>query len=85
MNPGLVKRLMKEIDNMNKNPSEFYEIYQTTGVLGHFFATIIAPEISNYAGGRFELEIKCDDNYPFKPPIVKMITPILHPNIDIKG
>ena len=85
MNAGATKRLMKEIQEMHNNPSDFYEIYPAPNTLGHFFATITAPEISHYVGGRFDLEIKCEDSYPFKPPIVNMITPILHPNIDIKG
>lgn len=42
---------------------------------------IIGAEDTPYSGGRYELEIKIDDSYPFQPPKVKFITPIWHPNV----
>ena len=34
-----------------------------------------------YEGGMFELKIWVSSDYPFKPPNVKFLTPIYHPNI----
>ena len=48
-------------------------------------ATIIGPTCSPYMGGIFKLSIEIPDNYPFKPPKFKFITPILHPNINSTG
>lgn len=43
---------------------------------------IEAPEDSVYAGGKFSVEFEFPSQYPFKPPTLKFLTRIYHPNID---
>lgn len=43
-----------------------------------------APE-TPYAGGVFRLDIQVPPEYPLKPPSVRFITKIYHPNIDTEG
>ncbi|EAT44442.1 AAEL004152-PA [Aedes aegypti] len=42
---------------------------------------IAGPPDTPYEGGKFLLEIKVPETYPFNPPKVKFITKIWHPNI----
>jgi len=44
-------------------------------------AFISGPGDTPYEGGKFELEIKLPENYPFDPPDIKFVTSVWHPNI----
>ena len=79
------KRIQKDIIDLEKNPIEHisagpksYNIYEWEG-------TLMGPSRSPYAGGVFNLSIIFPSNYPFKPPKVKFLTKIFHPNIDYFG
>ena len=48
-------------------------------------ASITGPENTPYAGGTFKLSVSFPTTYPFKPPTVKFITPVYHPNINTNG
>ena len=77
-------RILKEYEDNTKNPP----FNCSAGYIDDFKiwdATIIGPSDSPYTGGIFKLSIKFGDEYPFKPPTIKFITPVLHPNIDKFG
>ncbi|XKL59653.1 hypothetical protein PGB90_000669 [Kerria lacca] len=42
---------------------------------------IAGPPDTPYEGGKFLLEIKVPETYPFNPPKVKFLTKVWHPNI----
>ncbi|CAB3371682.1 Hypothetical predicted protein [Cloeon dipterum] len=53
--------------------------------LDEFQASITGVEGTPYESGVFKLEIKIPDNYPFGVPVVRFITPLYHPNVDLAG
>ena len=48
-------------------------------------AVIHGPSDTLYEGGVYELEITIHTEYPMKPPRLRFITPICHPNVDADG
>jgi ubiquitin-protein ligase len=44
-------------------------------------ATLCGPPNTPYENGKFDIVLKFDSNYPVKPPSVKFLTPMYHPNI----
>ena len=46
-----------------------------------YIATIKGPPDTPYEGKIFDVSMTVNPDYPFKPPIVKFITKIFHPNI----
>lgn len=50
----------------------------------HWTGELKGPANTPYEGGVFKLEIAIPDTYPNKPPVVKFVNKIFHPNIDDK-
>jgi ubiquitin-conjugating enzyme (huntingtin interacting protein 2) len=80
------RRLQKEIQDIHKDtqsgisitsPQDSTEITDFTNLKGHFDG----PPDTPYEGGHYEVEIKITAEYPFKPPEMKFITKIWHPNV----
>lgn len=53
--------------------------------LRHFLVAMEGPQHSPYAGGMFNLELFCPEDYPMSPPQLRFVTRIFHPNIDKLG
>ncbi len=66
--------------NVN-NPIEGVTMALVGDSLVNWNATIVGPQDTPYAGGKFVVNIDFSDNYPFKAPKVHFKTKIFHPNI----
>ncbi|KAK4540949.1 hypothetical protein LTR36_008457 [Oleoguttula mirabilis] len=80
------RRLQKEIADILKDthsgititsPSGSTEISDFTHFKGHFRG----PPDTPYEGGSYEVDIRITSEYPFKPPEMRFITKIWHPNV----
>jgi ubiquitin-conjugating enzyme E2 D len=80
-----IKRIKKELEEIKTEPPSNCSAGPIGEELTKWEASIIGPSDSPYAGGVFKLSIDFTDKYPFKPPKVKFITRIYHPNINSYG
>jgi ubiquitin-conjugating enzyme E2 D/E len=80
-----IKRLQKELIDMQKDDTPNLSAGPINGNLFEWDAVILGPIGTPYEGGVFNLSISIPSNYPFKPPIVIFKTKIYHPNINSTG
>ena len=80
------RRLQKEIRDIAldahsgisiTSPQDSPEISDFTHLKGHF----AGPPDTPYEGGHYEVDIRITAEYPFKPPVMKFLTKIWHPNV----
>ena len=81
-----IKRLFRELADIQKNPFPVCSIGPVSDHdMDHWMANLQGPEGTPYAGGNFMLDFVFPSDYPFKPPKVKFMTKIYHPNINASG
>eukprot|EP00750_Incisomonas_marina_P012524 INCI16932.2.p1 GENE.INCI16932.2~~INCI16932.2.p1 ORF type:complete len:191 (-),score=31.15 INCI16932.2:449-1021(-) len=84
-NPARTKRIQKEIEKLTKTPQVGISFEVSKKDFGHIFAHIDGPQDSPYEGYRYKLEIFLPAEYPMKPPSVRFMTKLYHPNVDDVG
>ncbi|KAI8084828.1 ubiquitin carrier protein, related [Halteromyces radiatus] len=80
-----LKRIQRELNDLAKNPPPGITAGPVDEDMFHWKGSVAGPENTPYKGGTFYLDIVFSADYPFKPPKVKFITKIYHPNIDDDG
>jgi ubiquitin-protein ligase len=86
------KRILKELEKMNKNKNDTTETIFLTAVADHVMdlrGLVIGPPDTPFEGCFLYFSIK-PENYPNSPPIVKFLTPFsnhcrMHPNLYSEG
>ena len=77
-----IKRLTKELSKLQSGEDKVDGINIDVPIdLMEWHATIKGPSDSPFEGGIYKLILKFDSTYPIKPPSIKFVTPMFHPNI----
>lgn len=85
------RRMAKEIDILSSSPPPGiaawpHDKHGDGGEhLNELEAEIIGAADTPYAGGVFRLRVSIPVEYPLRPPAVRFLTKIYHPNIDTQG
>ena len=88
MSATSIRRLNKELSDITleiQKSKEPITVKLVNDEIIHWTATIKGPSNSPFEEGIFTLDIIFPTEYPFKPPIIKFLNKIFHPNINISG
>ena len=72
---------MKDIESLNKTSDWSITAEAEDDNIQSFYGIILGPDGSPWEGGIFKLHIQIPDDYPSKPPEVKFLSNMFHPNI----
>eukprot|EP01115_Flamella_aegyptia_P011472 TRINITY_DN53827_c0_g1_i1.p1 TRINITY_DN53827_c0_g1~~TRINITY_DN53827_c0_g1_i1.p1 ORF type:complete len:210 (+),score=39.46 TRINITY_DN53827_c0_g1_i1:35-664(+) len=82
----MTKRLQKELKEFIDEPKDWCKAeLASDDNLYLWRAEVYGPDGTPYEKGVFKVEIEVPTDYPFKPPKVKFVTKIYHPNVKSDG
>ena len=73
-------RLTRELNKLKNENIDGIVINETADIM-HWNANITGPPDTPFENGVFNLELKFNSEYPIKPPSVRFLTKMFHPNI----
>lgn len=80
------RRIVSEIKNLCADPPHGIKaLALDTDTYAHCLAGIAGPPASPYEGGLFYVHVLVPDSHPMRPPVIRFLTRILHPNISFHG
>ncbi|PPQ72454.1 hypothetical protein CVT24_003120 [Panaeolus cyanescens] len=85
ISPAVVRRIMRELSEMEKNPPEGIRIQSNDEDMLDFVGLVEGPEGTPYAGGYFKVKFTFNDEFPAAPPKCRFATKIFHPNVGPTG
>ena len=81
-----LRRIIREFENFQKEKFQDFSMKQVSEDDPYVWnATILGPNGSDYESCKYLLSITYPNEFPFAPPIIKFISPILHPNVSENG
>eukprot|EP00051_Salpingoeca_urceolata_P035789 m.31308 g.31308 ORF g.31308 m.31308 type:complete len:186 (-) comp9718_c0_seq1:63-620(-) len=79
------RRLMKDFKSLQNDPPNGVSAAPTENNIMMWNAVIFGPVDTPFEDGAFKLTIEFTEEYPNKPPTVRFVTKIFHPNVYADG
>ncbi|RDW68118.1 hypothetical protein BP6252_09514 [Coleophoma cylindrospora] len=79
------KLYLDEMRLMVANPCQFMDVYVNESDMSFWKVVMAGPAESPYENGTYVLFVHLTTGFPRTPPDVRLLTPILHPNITKHG
>jgi ubiquitin-conjugating enzyme E2 A len=79
------KRLMRDFKRLQNDPPQGIQAAPLDNNVMAWQAVIFGPDDTPWEGGTFKLLLEFTEDYPNKPPLVKFISKIFHPNVYADG
>ncbi|KAF7494927.1 Ubiquitin-conjugating enzyme E2 1 [Sarcoptes scabiei] len=79
------RRLMRDFRRIQDDPPPGISAAPMENDIMHWNAVIFGPPDTPYEDGTFHLKLTFSEEYPNKPPLVKFVTRMFHPNIYTDG
>ncbi len=83
MNRMVIKRLDKERERFPE--LQLTPLHSANENRLQWILLVPGPPQTPYENLTFQMEIQYDSSYPFKPPYIRFVTPMFHPNITPNG
>lgn len=85
MSTAARRRLMRDFKRMQQDPPGGVSASPVADNVMMWNAVIIGPADTPYEDGTFRLVMQFDEQYPNKPPKVRFISEMFHPNVYASG
>jgi ubiquitin-conjugating enzyme E2 G1 len=80
-----IKRLQKEFKSLTENPYNEFSFSLNEDNIFKWDFIIFGPNDTPYEGGVFTAQMLFPKEYPNKPPTLKFVSDIYHPNVYVNG
>eukprot|EP01039_Chlorochromonas_danica_P008256 gene8256-9105_t len=81
MSTAARKRLLRDFKRLQKDPPSGIQAAPLDNNVMTWQAVIIGPDETPWEGGTFRLQLDFTEDYPNKPPAVKFLSKLFHPNV----
>eukprot|EP00768_Dysnectes_brevis_P000662 gnl/Dysnectes_brevis/1145_a1279_4518.p1 GENE.gnl/Dysnectes_brevis/1145_a1279_4518~~gnl/Dysnectes_brevis/1145_a1279_4518.p1 ORF type:complete len:182 (-),score=44.09 gnl/Dysnectes_brevis/1145_a1279_4518:55-600(-) len=79
------RRILRDFKNFIRDPPDGVMASPYKDNMMHWAAVILGPEDTVWEGATLRLDIMFSEDYPSKPPNVKFLSKVFHPNVYTSG